>query len=184
MKKRDLIPGFKIAKWTVISKPFFKKISKGIFSKKEFIQLKCDCGTIAERYLENVAYGKSTQCRECSQDYMRTGYKDISGTRFCHIKTSAKKRGYLFEITPKDIYDLWIRQDKKCKLSGIPVTYQKRYDLKDTASVDRIDSSKGYTLENIQIVHKDINMMKNTYSQEYFIEMCINVTKANYLLNI
>jgi hypothetical protein len=46
-----------------------------------------------------------------------------------------------------------------------------------TASIDRIDSSKGYILGNIQWVHKDVNFMKRTYSQEYFVKMCKLITE-------
>jgi hypothetical protein len=48
-----------------------------------------------------------------------------------------------------------------------------------TASLDRIDSSKGYEEGNIQWVHKHINFMKRTYSQEYFIDMCKKVADNN-----
>jgi len=41
-----------------------------------------------------------------------------------------------------------------------------------TASVDRIDSSIGYVMGNIQWVHKDINKMKSDFSQELFIAWC------------
>lgn len=41
-----------------------------------------------------------------------------------------------------------------------------------TASLDRIDSSKGYKIENIQWVHKDINQMKSALENNKFIELC------------
>jgi len=41
-----------------------------------------------------------------------------------------------------------------------------------TASFDRIDSSKSYEVGNIQWVHTMVNMAKNKYPQEKFIEMC------------
>lgn len=44
-----------------------------------------------------------------------------------------------------------------------------------TASLDRIDSSSGYGLENIQWLHKDINIMKNVHSQDYFLSLCKKV---------
>jgi hypothetical protein len=47
-----------------------------------------------------------------------------------------------------------------------------------TASLDRIDSFKPYTDDNIQWVHKHINAMKLNHSEEYFIELCKIV--ANY----
>ena len=48
-----------------------------------------------------------------------------------------------------------------------------------TASLDRIDSKKGYIKGNLQWVHKDLNIMKNSYPNQYFIEMCKKVANAN-----
>jgi len=45
----------------------------------------------------------------------------------------------------------------------------------NTASLDRIDSSKGYIEGNVQWVHKMVNMSKQQYTQEEFINMCIAV---------
>lgn len=39
-------------------------------------------------------------------------------------------------------------------------------------SLDRIDSNKGYVEGNVQWVHKDVNMMKQSYSNERFIGIC------------
>ena len=45
-----------------------------------------------------------------------------------------------------------------------------------TASLDRIDSCKGYTIDNVQWVHKWINVMKSDHSQDEFIALCRAVT--------
>jgi hypothetical protein len=45
-----------------------------------------------------------------------------------------------------------------------------------TASFDRIDSLKGYQADNIQWVHVMVNMCKNKYPQDKFLEMCRAVT--------
>jgi hypothetical protein len=39
-------------------------------------------------------------------------------------------------------------------------------------SVDRIDSAKHYTSDNIQIVMAAVNMMKGELPQEVFLEFC------------
>lgn len=39
-------------------------------------------------------------------------------------------------------------------------------------SIDRIDSSVGYVEGNMQWVHKDVNRMKQEFSESYFIETC------------
>jgi hypothetical protein len=48
-----------------------------------------------------------------------------------------------------------------------------------TASLDRIDSSKGYVIDNVQWLHRDINMMKQRFSQEYFINICKHIAENN-----
>jgi hypothetical protein len=68
----------------------------------------------------------------------------------------------------------FLQQDRKCALTGLPLTinYSRLTGDPHTASLDRIDSSKGYVRGNIQWIHKDVNMMKRIYDQGYFIEMC------------
>jgi len=94
----------------------------------------------------------------------------------CVVKKDKKSRKALeISITIEDAWDLFLKQDKKCALTGLLL----KIDIKSngTALLDRIDSSKGYTIDNIQWVHKDINFMKKNYSQDYFIEMCKKVVE-------
>jgi len=46
-----------------------------------------------------------------------------------------------------------------------------------TASLDRIDSSKGYVRGNIQWVHIAINFMKHSLPEEEFIRWCCLVAQ-------
>ena len=48
-----------------------------------------------------------------------------------------------------------------------------------TASLDRIDSKKGYTIDNVQWVYKKINMMKQNYDQKEFVNLCCLIAE-NY----
>jgi hypothetical protein len=49
-------------------------------------------------------------------------------------------------------------------------------EKKQTASLDRIDSTKGYIKGNIQWVHKDVNKMKWNWNQSNFINWCKLIT--------
>jgi hypothetical protein len=80
-------------------------------------------------------------------------------------------------ITREYVWDLFLKQNGKCALSGIKLLIHKK--TIGTASLDRIDSSKGYIEGNVQWVHKDINKMKNVYSMEYFILLCKSVASTN-----
>lgn len=62
--------------------------------------------------------------------------------------------------------------EKKCKISGLSLEFGKAKHGTTTASLDRIDSSKGYIEGNVQWLHKDVNRSKFTKSDEEFIELC------------
>lgn len=119
-----------------------------------------------------------------SKNRLWTGYEGISGTYFSGIKKSAKERSIEFNITIEFIWDLLIKQNKKCALSGVDIDmYPYNYKMIDkkgiTASLDRIDSSKGYFEDNVQWVHKTINHMKMALPQNEFIEWCKLISENN-----
>jgi hypothetical protein len=111
------------------------------------------------------------------------GYEDISATYFDEIISKAKKRNLEFNITLKDIWDLYILQDKKCALTHRPIHFitRRKRDINNeqTASLDRIDSNKDYIEGNLQWIHKDINLMKNKLDQNRFLQLCEAIAKNN-----
>lgn len=48
----------------------------------------------------------------------------------------------------------------------------------NSASLDRIDSSKGYSINNVQWVHKDVNFAKQSMTMKDFVQLCDEV--SNY----
>lgn len=89
---------------------------------------------------------------------------------------SALSRGYVWEIDIEFIDAMYEEQDGLCSLSGLPIGWSK-VGWHHSASIDRIDSNKGYTTDNVQLVHKKLNMMKGTLSNEEFIELCTAVSE-------
>lgn len=105
------------------------------------------------------------------------GYKDLSGRYWSSIKYNAAKRGISFceNFTIKDAWELFEKQNKKCALSKRDIyLYPAKKDL-NTASLDRIDSSVGYCKNNVQWLHKDINYLKGTMSNNEVINICKNI---------
>jgi hypothetical protein len=154
------------------------------------ISCKCECGEIVRVSIDNVLSGKSKGCRKClgkrrsgNQNHAWSGFKDIPAHFYGIMVRGAKERNIEVSITIEDLNDLWIKQNGLCALSGLPLKLGSK-KLGKTASVDRKDSSIGYTKENIQFVHKDINRMKNKYQEEYFIEMCNRVHAHNFRARI
>lgn len=142
----------------------------------------CDCGNEAFATTTSLKQGKVTSCK-CNQYkkgedvYNYTGYKDITGAKWYSIESNAKVRNIEFHITKEMVWSILERQKSLCYFSGIEVSFKE-----NTASVDRLDSKKSYVEDNIVIVHKDINRMKNNLDEEYFIQMCKRVAEKRGLI--
>lgn len=138
----------------------------------------CKCGQKFSTYLRHILSGNSKTCG-CSRYRFKT-HGELIGAVYSKIISSARARKITVEITIQDLWDAFLKQDRKCALSGIEITLPKYgKDSKSTASVDRIDSNKGYSKDNIQWVHKNINFMKQEYTQEEFIQFCKAVAEYN-----
>lgn len=137
---------------------------------------RCDCGTTDYlAYSGNLRAGRTTSCG-CSHLFPKGsshsqwgGFGEISGTYFDSIRS----RGKDFDLTIEYIWDLFLYQNRRCALTNEVLTLSPAYEsFKQTASLDRIDSDLGYTPSNVQWVHKDVNRMKNAFSQSRFVEVC------------
>lgn len=151
---------------------------------------RCDCGTIKKVWGNSLRRGKSIGCRKCQHSSLNftlsqkigecnkhwKGYKDISMSYVTRLKNNARKRNLTFDVTIEFLWELFIKQNRQCALSGIPLQFRSRVAKSDgNASLDRIDSTKGYIEGNVQWVDKDINSIKSDYSQQRFIELCKQV---------
>lgn len=90
------------------------------------------------------------------------------------VKSSAESRKIEFNIKPLYCYKLFKEQNGKCKISGIPIA------IGENASLDRIDSSKGYIEGNIQWVLREINIMKWTLTMDEFHKMIETIYLYKY----
>ena len=111
--------------------------------------------------------------------WTRSAVGQVCGTLMTYLRRKAKERGLLFQVTKQDLWNLFLRQEGKCALSGVPITLttvvnaQNNLDKTQmSASLDRIDNSKGYTVDNIQWIHKILNAMRRQYSVEEYVHWC------------
>lgn len=149
----------------------------------------CECGNtkqITTRHLNR----KNNNIKSCGclknisgkEHRQWTGEGEISGDWWStHVSREFKQRKRTpvsITVTLKEAWDLFLKQDKKCALTGIQLRFSKT-GADNSASLDRIDSSMGYDIDNIQWVHKHVNFMKRNYSQEYFIDMCTKIAQKH-----
>ncbi len=183
MKKFQDLTGQKFGKLTVLCRAKDYISPSGHKSIKW--ECKCDCKNTCFVIGHSLIRNNAKQCEECKyKSRQLNGY--ISSNFFCRIRHNAKIRNIYFdsEINREYLWDLFLKQNKKCALSGLPIHFsqtsrKKTSDNWSTSSLDRINSSKGYIKDNIQWLHKDINNMKWDLNQKEFIKFCKKIWRYN-----
>lgn len=137
----------------------------------------CSCCGKQQEYTRKdhakQSYLSDKQCKSCvskSKGFLNNKPVGDKMRLFNKFSKSAKSRNIDWNITLDEMFSSY---NKKCSLTGweIDISYNKC-----TASLDRIDNSKGYTNNNIQWVHSMVNICKNRYDQEHFIKMCKDIS--------
>lgn len=145
-------------------------------------ECKCSCGktTYVVTYSLLSKRTRSCGCLKNKAAHNRNYFGQISATFWSNLLRSAKQRAIKVFLTREEAWELFIKQHKRCALTNQRLRFKKyikKQNGKDvyskgTASLDRINSKLPYQKDNVQWVHKDINWLKNTFSQDKFIEMC------------
>ena len=112
--------------------------------------------------------------------------KANENSKFSYFVRKAKARRKGGELTIEQVKAQWEKQNGKCAYTGISLIL-RRYTKEarqakpwELASLDRIDSSKGYQEGNIQFVSVSINYLKHEMSDESTKEF-LSLLKTNVL---
>lgn len=165
-----------IGSWTVLG-PIRCDKATGKSTYKTCWLCQCSCGSDTQWvHKEGLFRGATKGCFHCTGSRNSRennpnwrGHGEISGEAFNKVRSGARQRNITLEVDSADLHALWIAQDRKCALTGLALV------MGDTASLDRIDSQKAYVIDNIQWVHKVVNIMKNDFTEDVFIAMCSKV---------
>jgi len=143
----------------------------------------CSCGKETVSTTASLLAGKK-RCKSCGHKKVGRDrskfYEEIKVQYFKKYAWGAESRGLEFLITIEYAWDLFLSQKRKCKLSNKDIKFvDGGINKETTASLDRIDNSKGYIEGNVQWVDKKINIIKMNLKQEDFIELCKAVAENN-----
>jgi hypothetical protein len=90
-----------------------------------------------------------------------------------NAKKSAQKRNQEFSLMVEDVVDFWQKQQGICAYTGRKMCMES--GQLNTVSIERIDSSIGYTVENTILVCQAVNRMKSDFDFEDFFALCSDV---------
>ena len=95
-------------------------------------------------------------------------YEKYPEGRLCtHAKRRAKQKNLGYELDP-----FWVREridTGRCEVTNIP--FEIKVGSPWMPSIDRIDSSKGYTKENSRLVVWAFNRARGTFSDDVMLRL-------------
>jgi hypothetical protein len=169
----EAIKGNIYGQFTVISNEI--KRHSNAKQRVVYYNVKCDCGKEGWRASHTLKNGKTKSCKSCCKTANNTN--TFLERYFKRVKERASIMKFELDIDVNYLADLLTNQNNCCKLSGLPISLRANWQIQEqTASLDRIDNTKGYVKGNLQWLHKDINNMKHIFTQDYFLELCKNVS--------
>lgn len=159
--------------------------------KQKWIRLGKTRWAAARRYQEIVPQVKGTDYAK-KRVYVESG--EDSGpipTRFLrellrNAKKNSSARGLILEITLPDLQDLASMSRGKCELTGIAFEYGVAEEAKNSntrrkrlwaPSIDRKDSSLGYTKENIRLVCAAVNFARQEFGDDVLLKIAAGIAK-------
>lgn len=129
-------------------------------------------------------------CRMCGSIHRKGRYQSLMNNltlnqlldlRCKQAYQRSCKKGWEFNLSPEYLANIYRKQSGKCFYSGIDMEISlKNEQNSKTLSIDRIDSNKGYTSENVVLCCNIFNVMKMQMSKEEFINSCKIVASYNF----
>ena len=102
-------------------------------------------------------------------------YRKKHWYKYLAQKANARKVFGSVKITEQIVLSIAHKQNYKCALTNTPFDIESKWYK---PSLDRIDSSKGYTPDNLRLVGWIVNHCRGNLTDDDFIDMCKRVTRG------
>lgn len=135
-KKANAVPGNKVCARCLVEKPlgdFYGKKNPDSYCKP--------CRGSIDRTLQTASPRKRLIC--------------LLGA----ARTRSRNNGWAYDLDIEDLVTLWEDQSGTCWYTGVDLVYDGNHSP-EALSIDRVDSSKGYTRENVVLCCRRVNEMK------------------------
>ena len=125
---------------------------------------------------------KECRCSSCKLEQRKAAIatydndvklEKVLQARWLAAKSRAIDKSIPFTITKEDLLTVWKAQNGKCAISGLDMTYELGEGrIYTNVSIDQIMPSKGYTIDNIQLVCMAVNQLKSDLDMDTILILC------------
>ena len=119
----------------------------------------CAAKNRAEKYMAENGRGQQWK-----------GSKYFSGKIISGWKRGAADRNITWDISNDELDNLYDEQGGLCAYTGVVLSFNDGDKAK--VSLDRIDSTLPYTIDNVQLTCAYVNICKQSLTDEEFVAMC------------
>lgn len=153
-------------------KEFDRKESE--FNRNLKANRKIFCSLTCQRIDVNMIHGESLDCVKSDKQtisHMADILKKCKRRNNANDRMRYRRNGGNISIKLIDLIRLWNNQKGICVYSKVNLILSTEASPIYKASLDRIDSLKGYEIGNIQFISSAMNLMKNTMPHEDVLKL-------------
>lgn len=163
-KNGPIIEGQVYGRLTVLGKA--SSVGTGRKSKGRVL-CRCECGKETVVFTTNLNRGKTKSCGCLQKEWASWNKPAITHGKsrtpewgmYWGAKNRAKKNGLEFNLKVTDI-----NIPDVCPMLGIPLRAGINEASDNSPTLDRVDNTKGYTIDNVWVVSRRANTIKSTAS--------------------
>lgn len=137
------------------------------------------CAACGVTFTPPTARKSSKSCSKCRgqryRDQTKVSIESKARSMVRNAGRRAAAKGLPCDIDPLWVVTQWYKQGGRCYFSGRPMVTTSGQRL---ASLDRINSAKGYTTKNTVLVAVIVNTMKSNLKVEEFLDWCSAVSES------
>ena len=153
-------------------------------AKCSFWYCSCICGSVRTVRANSLKQNTWLKCVCGHTSPAWKGVGKVPHSYWSSVRSGAIRQGKRrtkvleFSVTLDYISQLFELQQGKCAFTGVELRFRVfgNSAKSGTASLDRIDSSKGYIPGNVQCIHKTLQSMKGSIPDNLFRAWCLAVT--------
>ncbi len=165
--------------------------------RKKYCSAKCKNDAQKGRAPATHTFREGRLCQSCGIDYIAVAKKQKYCSARCNnrmlMRAFSGKRNTLEghvkrllvykprrHLSLEFILTMFEKQHGRCALTGIEMTWAVGSGrVRTNLSIDRISSDRGYEADNIQLVCRIANLMKNNLEQNEFVGLCRKVAELH-----
>lgn len=122
--------------------------------------------------------GHESYCIPCRSSYDKARFAKSPRNRLSTLVNAARRRainnGWEFNLELEDLVTLWEDQQGKCWYTGTELKIDGTRQP-EALSIDRTDSARGYTLDNVVLCCRRVNEMKREMTIDDLLRWCQSI---------